>query len=485
MRAWFKIAAMPPEPTLPIPQPATLEEAQELIKALWLKLLEQSKVIEEQGRRIKELEEKLNTNSRNSSRPPSTDKGPGKKKSGSGKKAGGQPGHTGKGRALFTEEQIDRTQSCYPNRQCECGGAVNTTRLGRRHQTIDIPEIKPFITEYRLYAGVCRGCGKQHEAGLPAGVSAKLVGPRLLALIGTLTGGYRLSKRLVQGLLQDLYRIELSVGTISESEEIISAALETVVQEAHEHIQRAAVVHSDETGHKEKGKKQWMWVGIAGLVSVFLARASRSAEIAKELLGEAFAGILISDRYSAYTWVEALRRQLCWAHLLRDFTKIAQRSGTAGQVGAQLIEHTKRMFRYWHQVRDGTLSRDCFAHCMTHIQTGMESALQRGIVCGESKTANTCKGLLKVKAALWTFVHTQGVEPTNNLAERTIRSYVIWRKTSFGTQSKRGSLYMERMMTTVGSCKLQGRNILEFVTQAVGAYIANGIAPSLVPARVG
>lgn len=464
------------------PQAKTLEEAQELIDALWAITVEQAKQIEKMSKRIEELEDKLNTNSRNSSKPPSSDVGSGKRNVKGGKKAGGQPGHPGKGRTLYAEGQVDQTSHHYPPKQCECGSEVRATRLNWRHQTIDIPEIKPIVTEYRMYAGACQGCGKQHEAGLPDGVSARLAGPRLLALIGTLTGGYRLSKRLVQGLLQDLYGIELSVGTISQSEEIISAALESVVQEAHAHIRQAEIVHSDETGHKEKGEKQWMWVAIAGMVSVFMARASRSTEVAKELLGAAFAGILVSDRYSAYTWVEIERRQLCWAHLLRDFTKISERSGAAGQIGEELLEHAKRMFRHWHQVRDGTLSRETFAGCMMFAQANTEAALRRGTACGNSKTANTCKRLLKDKAALWTFIHTPGVEPTNNLAERTIRSYVIWRKTSFGTQSKRGSLYMERMMTTVGSCKLQGRNILEFVTQAVHAYSGTRITPSLVPA---
>lgn len=360
-----------------------------------------------------------------------------------------------------------------------------TTRLSGRHQTIEIPEITPLVTEYQVYAGVCQGCGKQHEARLPEGASPRLVAPRLLALIGTLTGGYRLSKRLTQGLLHDVFQIDLSVGAISASEAILSAALLPVVEEAHAHVRQAAVVHSDETGHKEKGKRQWMWIAIAGMVSVFMARASRSSEIARELLGAAFAGILVSDRYSAYTWVASSRRQLCWAHLLRDFTKIAERSGAAGQVGDQLLDHAKRMFRYWHKVRDGTLTRERFERAMIPVQAGMESALLRGIACGESKTANTCKRILKLKDALWTFVHTPDVEPTNNLAERSIRSYVIWRKTSFGTQSKRGSLYMERMMTIVGSCKLQGRNILDFVTQAVRAYTTNAAAPSLVPAQAG
>jgi len=479
---------MEPTPALDKPpQASTLEEAQQLIDVLWSKLHEQMQRLEEQSKRIAELEEKLKTNSRNSSKPPSLDNGSGKKGKAdkSAKKQGGQPGHAGKGRVLFREEEISQRQACYPEKRCSCGGEVKVTRLKRRHQTIDLPDIAPIITEYRLYMGACQCCGKQHEAALPAGVSNQLVGSRLLGLIGTLTGGYRLSKRLVQGLLQDVYRIDLSVGVISESEAIISAALVPVVEEAHAHIRQAAVVHSDETGHKEKGKRQWMWVGIAGMVSVFMARAHRSAEIAKELLGVAFAGILVSDRYSAYTWVDATRRQLCWAHLLRDFTKISERSGAAGQIGERLLMHTNRMFRYWHQVRDGTLKRACFAQLMSHVQAEIEATLQQGMACGESKTANTCRTILKIKVALWTFVHAKDVEPTNNLAERTIRSYVIWRKTSFGTQSKRGSLYMERVMTTVGSCKLQGRNILAFISDAVRAHIAQTVAPSLLPVRVG
>ena len=467
------------------PQVATLEEARELIQVLWLKLAEQSKQIEAQAARIKSLEEKLNTNSRNSSKPPSMDHGAGKKKTRSGKKAGGQPGHVGRGRVFFSEAQVDQTHLLYPPRQCECGGKVRSTRLHQRHQTMDIPPLKPQITEYRLFAGACQVCGKHHEAVLPADVSGKLVGPRLLALIGTLTGGYRLSKRLVQSLLQDVFHIDLSVGLISQSEERISAALEVIVQEAHAHVQQARVVHSDETGHKENGKKQWMWVAIAGVVSVFLARASRSAEVAKELLGSAFAGILVSDRYSAYSWADPTRRQWCWAHLLRDFTRISERSGVAGQVGEQLLELAKRMFRYWHKVRDGTLSREQFQRRMAHLRAQVEATLQRAVLHGDAQTANTCKRILKCKTALWTFVYTPGVEPTNNLAERTIRSYVIWRKTSFGTQSKRGSVYMERMMTAVGSCKLQGRNILEFLTLAIRAHGGNAKMPSLLPDAAG
>lgn len=157
-----------------------------------------------------------------------------------------------------------------------------------------------------------------------------MAGPRLLALIGTLTGGYRLSRRLVQGVLQDVFGLSISLGAIRESEAVLHAALAPVAQEAHAHVQRSPVVHSDETGYREKGCGQWMWVAIAGMVSVFMACMHRNAQAAKDLLGMGFAGILVSDRYGAYTWVDTGRRQLCWAHLLRDFRKIAERSGKSG-----------------------------------------------------------------------------------------------------------------------------------------------------------
>lgn len=194
----------------PPPQVKTLEEGQALINVLWSMLREQEK-------RIEVLEEKLNTNSSNSSKPPSPDQG--KRKSSkphaaSGRKAGGQPGHVGRARELLPEEEVGCTHHCHPEPRCACGGAVKTNRLSWRHQVIELPDIEPVVTEYRLYAGVCGRCGGIHEAALPAGVSPCLAGARLLSLIGTLSGTYRLSKRLVQGLLQDVFQIDLSVGAI-------------------------------------------------------------------------------------------------------------------------------------------------------------------------------------------------------------------------------------------------------------------------------
>ena len=501
----------------PPPHMRTLEEAQTLINQVWpllrafvnrsqeqAQLIEkqarmieqqrcmieqqtciieqQGRLIEEQTRRIDALEEKLRTNSRNSSLPPSIDSHrPPAKKPPTGRKRGAQPGHPGKARALLPPEAVTHVHDCPPGPCPACGGAVRIAGLHTRHQVIDLPKLVPDVTEYRLFTGTCQACGCDCEADLPSGVSARITGPRLLAAIGTLTGSYHLSKRQVQGMLADLFGIELSVGAISEGEAEIGEALEGIVADAHAHVQQASVVHADETGHKQCGARRWLWLVMAGAVAVFLAAATRSAQAARSALGEHFAGILVSDRYAAYAWVDQERRQLCWAHLLRDFAKMAERSGEPGRIGDELIAYGERMFRFWKRVRDGTLSREMFACHMLFLRRRIEALLRQGADGSHAETARTCCNILQWRSALWTFIETPGVEPTNNLAERTLRSFVIWRKISFGTQSDRGSRYVERIMTVVGSCKLQGRNPLDFLTQAIAAHWCKGFMPSLVP----
>jgi hypothetical protein len=224
-----------------------------------------------------------------------------------------------------------------------------------------------------------------------------------------------------------------------------------------------------------------MWLAATALVAVFIIRTHRSARDAKALLGETFQSILVSDRWSAYTWVSTSCRQFCWAHLIRDFVKISERSGQAGRVGDQLLDSVKRMFCLWWRVRDGTLKKKHFILAMKPIRKQIETLLKEGTTCGNVKTENTCKNLLKMKEALWTFVDNEGVEPTNNHAEQIIRDYVLWRKSSFGTQSERGDQYVERMMTVTATCALQERNPYDYITSAVTAHLRNEPAPSLLP----
>ncbi len=439
--------------------------------------------------RVEELEEKLGTNSSNSSQPPSSDppwaepKQNGGQNEKSKRGRGGQPGHEGVKRELLPPEQVDRFVPCKPPERCECGGRVccDDKEQPQRLQIVELPEIKALIDEYQMYSGVCERCGRVHMGKLPAGVPSGMLGPRAMAAVATLSGKYHLSKRQVAEILEDLLGVRISLGTVSKTEERVSEALEHPVQEAKSWVREQAVVHADETGHKVAGKKAWVWTAVTSLVSVFLLCGTRGAQAAMQLLGADFGGILVSDRWDAYSWVQACRRQLCWAHLIRDFRKIAERKGRSRKIADAILEYVKEMFALWHRYRAGKLSRAGLQRKMKPIRANVELLLGQGAVCGHAKTQRTCRRVLKLKEALWTFVDVSGVEPTNNIAERTIRPYVLWRKASFGTQSERGDRFVERMLTVSATCRQQNRNVLQYVTEAICAHFRGDAIPSLLP----
>jgi transposase len=282
-----------------------------------------------------------------------------------------------------------------------------------------------------------------------------------------------------------LLGVQVSLGTVSKTEERVAAALEQPVEEAKNYVREQAVVHADETGHKVAGKRAWVWTAVTSLVSVFLLCGTRGAQAAKQLLGADFGGILVSDRWEAYSWIDAARRQLCWAHLIRDFRKISERKGRSRKIADAILEYVKEMFALWHRFRAGELSRAGLQRKMKPVRANVELLLAQGAACGHAKTQRTCRRILKLKQALWTFVDVSGVEPTNNIAERTIRPYVLWRKASFGTQSERGDRFVERMLTVSATCRQQNRNVLQYVTAAICAHLRGEPIPSLLPQAVG
>ena len=213
----------------------------------------------------------------------------------------------------------------------------------------------------------------------------------------------------------------------------------------------------------------------------FIVTSTRSAAGLKRLLGECFAGIVGSDRYTAYRGLNPLRRQVCWAHLKRDFQAFVERGGESGTVGTLLLDQTKRLFALWHRVRDGTLSRPDFQMAVRPIQSEVKSLLEIGTLVGHSRTRHTCRNILNLEPALWTFVRQAGIEPTNNTAERSLRRAVIWRRRSFGTQSEAGTLFVERVLTTVITLRQQKRDTLDFLTEACKAQICSSHIPSLLP----
>jgi transposase len=437
-------------------------------------------------RRVEALEEKLRANSSNSSKPPSSDL-PGmqgrKGKSRRKRKRGGQPGHEGATRELVPESEIDQVVACLPEQRCPCGGRVSVTeeRAPERQQKFELPRVRPEVTEYQLFSGCCATCGRTHRGQLPSGVSSGILGPRALATVAVYSGEYHLSKRQIEQVLQDQFGLPVALGTISNAEAKVSEALQSPVQEAREYVKQQAVVHADETGHRMAGKRAWVWTAVTSLVAVFLVRASRGSAVAKELLGEGFRNILVSDRWNAYNWLDIAQRQLCWAHLIRDFKKIAERGGASKAIADPILEHVKQMFVLWRRVKDGKRTHRWLQLQMLGIRPEIEGLLEQGTCCGHRKTEGTCKRILKARVALWLFVDLAGVEPTNNLAERMIRPYVLWRKMSCGTQSERGNVFVQRLLTVTATCRLQQRNVFDYLTAAINAHLRGTEIPSLIP----
>ncbi|HEX8538305.1 MAG TPA: IS66 family transposase, partial [Cystobacter sp.] len=385
---------------------------------------------------IAELRAQLGQNSRNSNKPPSSD-GPGVKrerKGPTGRKPGGQPGHKGHRRELLPPQKVDEVVAVHPQGCSRCGGELEQRKDGPaawRHQVVELPEVKPRVTEYQLCYGHCARCETWTQAQLPQGVPNGAFGPRLTAVVALLTGRLRLTKRLVQECLSSVLGVEVALGSISKLERGMSAALQAPVEEARAYVREALSVNADETSWREKLKKAWLWVAATTLVTVFSIHPERSGKAARQLLGEDFVGFVGSDRWSGYNWVDIHLRQLCWAHLRRDFQKWVDRGGAAKPLGQALLAQTRKLFALYHQWRDGTLPRPAFQVRMSEVEAAVARLLRRAQVCPDQKVAGMAEAILQLEPALWAFVHMEEVEPTNNRAERALRPAVCMRKGSF------------------------------------------------------
>jgi transposase len=437
--------------------------------------------------KVAELQARLGQNSSNSHKPPSSDgpgvsKPPGKKK---GKRRhGGQPGHKGTRRELVPPEKVDQVVPVMPSRCEHCGGPVEARAEGPavcRHQVWELPPIKPVITEYQLGHGFCTQCQAWTQAKLPAGVPQGAFGARLTALTSLLTGRLRLSKRLAQELLSDVLGVKVALGSVCRLERSVSAALETPYQQLLQYVREQEQAYVDETSWREARKKAWLWVAATREATVFAIHRFRSAEAAKALLGEDFVGFTVSDRWSAYEWLELELRQVCWAHLQRDFQSWVDRGGQAVPLGRKMLRQVRKLFHLYHQVTRGELETSVYLQKMERLQSRVKKLLLQARECPDRKVAGQAKAILKMEPALWTFVYVEGLEPTNNRAERAIRVAVCMRKTSYGTHSPAGSRFVERILTAVTTLKQQGRNVLEYLTAAVQALLRRQEAPSLLP----
>ena len=459
---------------------------QDYIRGLEARVTALEAIVQRLETTVEHLTERLQQTSRTSSRPPSSDPPQATaqrpRREPSGRRPGGQPGHEGHTRALVPVEVVDGVRAVKPERCRRCQHPLaGEDPAPQRHQVTDIPPVTPVVTEYQLHQLVCPVCGDVTRAELPAGVPTGGFGPRVQAIAALCTGAYHLSKRTTQSVLEDLFGVSICVGTLANLEQTIVAALAQPVAEARAYVQTQPVAYLDETGWREGRARAWLWAAVTTWVTVFVVRVSRSAKVAQELLGEQFWGYLVTDRWSAYSWYPTWRRQVCWAHLLRDIEAMIERGGGSQAIGEGLGAQARQMFHWWHRVREGTLTHASFGRYMWPIRREVEQLLEAGQTCGVPKTEGMCREILKVRQALWTFVRHDGVEPTNNAAERAIRPGVLWRKGSFGTQSPEGSCFVETMMTVVATLKQQHRHVLAYVTAACEAALHGEIAPSLLP----
>lgn len=399
--------------------------------------------------RVAELEERLNQNSRNSSRPPSADPPhapPRPPRTRSERKAGGQPGHVGRTRPLKALAAVERVVAVKPLSCHDCGALLlGADPQPQRHQVTELPRVEPHVTEYRRHTLTCLACGAHTVADWSADMPAGDFGSRLQAATGYLSGRLGLSQRDISETLETLFHAEVSLGSIPTLEAAVSAALEQPVTEAQTYVQQQPAANVDETGWYERAQRAWLWMAATPLVAVFLVLRTRGANGVQQLLGEAFQGIVGSDRWSAYNWLDPARRQLCWAHLKRDFQKLVERGAESARIGQALLAQTEQLFRLWARVRDGSLSRPDFQAQTEPIRAGVHDLLCAGVALPHQQTRHFCQNLLKLEVALWTFVWVEGVEPTNNHAERCLRRAVLWRRRSFGTQSATGSLFVQRI----------------------------------------
>jgi transposase len=438
--------------------------------------------------RVRDLEARLGTNATNSSLPPSANPPDAPKlptKRPSGRKTGAQPGHTAHLRRRLPPERIQHTRDFLPQQCRRCHEPLPPLPAPDDpeptwHQVAELPKLAAEVTEYRGHFRTCPGCGTLNHAAIPAGLKAHSIGPRLAATLAYFAGRHHLSQRGLEEAAQDVFDVPLSLGTVGHLAEQASAALAPAHAEAVQAVRDAAVKNVDETGWKLAGGRRWLWAAATATVAAFVIHAHRSAAGLKALLGDVIAGIIGCDRWSVYQKVAPDRRQVCWAHLKRDFQAMVDRGNAGSAIGEDLLLLTGVLFEWWHRVRDGTLARRTFRRYAASLREDVLAVLEQGCSCGCAKTAATCRELLAVEQSLWTFVRVEGVEPTNNHIERMLRLAVLWRKKSFGSQSEGGCRFVERLLTVVQTRRLQGRPVLDYLYEALVAHRAGLPAPQLL-----
>lgn len=457
------------------------DAGRDAVKALFAAQAERIAALEAE---IEELKRLMGRSSKNSSLPPSRDSREARqerKKKRSGKKQGGQPGHTGQHRKMVANP--DRVVEHRPAACSGCGGELGEDGelVGEpvAHQVSEIIT-RVEVTEHRRMRVRCR-CGTCTLAELPDGVPAGSFGPGVQAAAATLTAA-RVGRRETVRIFSDLFGLTISLASLQRLLERTSITLEAPYTEILAALDDAPVRGADETSWPKAGDGQWLSVAINEQMALFQIAERRDRQAAKALLGEDPGGVIVTDRYAVYLFVDDTQRQLCLAHLARDLVALGERNGAPGRLGRALCDQLGHVFGVLHAPgRDLEDLKGLRADIAPH-RRAFHDLLARGARCRDPKTRRFCQGLLDHETALWTFTRTPGVPATNNASERALRHAVHWRRTSYGTQTDTGNRIVERLLTLRETCRLQGRRVHEYLTAAITADLHGHPIPPILAA---
>jgi transposase len=464
----------------------TPPSVRQFIGAMLTVLAQQQQQLAQLQARLVDLEARLNQHSQNSSKPPSSDPPsapPRPTRTPRGRSKGAQPGHPRYERPDPDPTQIDSLLDHHPPVCPNCHDALPATLRDacavRVQYVWDVPIVRPHITAHHYHTVCCPGCRELVTATRPADVPPGSFGPRTAATVAMLHGRYRISDREIPQLLQDLYGLPISLGSVVELQQVVSGAMAPIYTAIQTTIQQQPTINMDETGWKEAGKRRWLWVAVSRVATLFHVASSRAGKVIATLVGTPFGGVVTSDRLKSYRALPLDRRQVCWAHLIRNLLALAERNGRLGVWAADLLAQTELLFALWHAFRAGRIDRVMLTACMQPLQATIRVLLERG-QRRYDQAQGLSEELLSLWPALWTFVSVDGVEPTNNAAEQALRPAVLWRKGCFGAQSAAGNTFVERILTVAATCRQQERHLLTFLTEAVDAYWQGQPAPTLV-----
>jgi transposase len=464
-------------------------------------ILELAARVEQHEERLARLEAQLRQDSRTSSRPPSQD--PPKtraqrraearakakelmRQEREQRKAGGQSGHRGAGRALRPEDQVDEIVDHYPDACGGCGRRFDSGQRGRaarfgRHQVAELPPISVVWTEHRTHQLRCRHCRARTSARLPDQVGGCAFGPRLQAAIVTLTARHRVSRRGICELARDLFGVAVSTGAVDAICQRASDALAGPHCQLQDWVLDQGAVHVDETGWRTRGEGRALWTASTPGATFLQIAEHCNREQFNALVGTNYAGIVISDRWNGFEHRDPHQRQVCWSHIDRDFRRHSEGLAEQKTFGEQGLELSRRVFTAWRAFKHEHHDRERLATEIEPIQTELRQLLQDA----SPKSRRTrwhrrfANNLLKVWPALWTFVTVEGVEPTNNRAERALRAPVIHRKVSLGTQSENGERFAERALSAAATCRLQSRSLFTYLSELLIAHNRGDPFPAL------